>query len=629
MCGIAGIAALRPVNRQAVAAMTSLLAHRGPDGDGLWSSADGHIVFGHRRLAVIDVSEAGRQPMTDGADEIAITFNGEIYNYVELAAELRARGAVFRTGTDTEVILEAWRAWGEGCVSHFNGMFAFALHDARTGTVFCARDRFGEKPFYFAGGDGFVAFASEYKALFALAPLAVSPDMGRIVSFLAGGTASPDFGPETPFAGISQLCPGECLTLDAKTLEIRRRVYWMPPTETAGAKIEFDDAVAEFRRLLTDSVRLRLRSDVPLGSCLSGGLDSGSIYGLVRDIVGDEVPYNVFTGRFPGSAADEGAFADEIAKRGNAVRHQVAPDPDRLASEIGEFLWHNELPVDSASQYAQWCVFRLAAEAGVTVLLDGQGSDEVLGGYEQYFAAYLASRAVAGADTASEEAAIRARYPAALSMRDQAWKRRGPFGLRKAAARMLGRGSDFLFGVGSGLAREAARDVPGSLSLSAALRRDSHGGFLTTLLRYGDRNSMAHSREVRLPFCDHRILEFALSLPPEHLMGDAQTKRLLREAMRGVLPEAIRTRWNKQGFVPPIADWLDRGLIDAVSKRIEAPAFRADPVWDAGWWTSAVKRYRAGDRALAPSLWKVFVADAWREHFVARAAAMEKHAVFS
>lgn len=629
MCGIAGIAALRPVNREAVAAMTSLLAHRGPDGDGIWSSADGHIAFGHRRLAVIDTSDGGRQPMTDGRGELTVTFNGEIYNYVELATELRARGAVFRTGTDTEVILEAWRAWGEDCVTRFNGMFAFALFDARTGTVFCARDRFGEKPFYLTAGGGFVAFASEYKALFALAPLAVTPDMGCIVSFLAGSPASPDFGPDTPFDGVAQLRPGECLTLDAKTLEIRRRIYWAPPAETARQAIAFEDAVAEFRRLLTDSVRLRLRSDVPLGSCLSGGLDSGSIYGLVRDAVGDGVPYNVFTGRFPGSAADEGAYADEIAKRGNAVRHEVAPDPERLAAELGAFFWHNELPVDSASQYAQWCVFRLAREAGVTVLLDGQGSDEVLGGYEQYFAAYLASRSAEGADTASEEAAIRARYPAALSMRDQAWKRRGPLPFRKLAARMLGRGSDFLFGVSAGFARETVRDAPGSVSLGAALRRDSHGGFLTTLLRYGDRNSMAHSREVRLPFCDHRILEFALSLPPEHLMGEAQTKRLLREAMRGVLPEIVRTRWNKQGFVPPIADWLDRGLIDAVAERIEAPSFRADPVWDAGWWTSAVKRYRAGDRALAPSLWKVFVADAWKERFVARAAAMEKHAPFA
>jgi asparagine synthase (glutamine-hydrolysing) len=629
MCGIAGIAALRPVNRAAVVAMTSLLAHRGPDGDGLWASPDGRIVFGHRRLAVIDVSDAGRQPMTDGTGEIAITFNGEIYNYVELAAELRAQGAVFRTGTDTEVILEAWRSWGEDCVSHFNGMFAFALHDARTGTVFCARDRFGEKPFYFAAGDGFVAFASEYKALFALAPLPVAPDMRPIVSFLAGTAPSLDFGPGTPFAGVSQLCPGECLTLDAGTLEIRRRTYWTPPAGAAGERIAFPDAVAGFRRLLTDSVRLRLRSDVPLGSCLSGGLDSGSIYGLVRDIVGDGVPYNVFTGRFPGSAADEGAFADAIAKRGNAVRHEVAPDPDRLAAELGDFLWHNELPVDSASQYAQWCVFRLAAEVGVTVLLDGQGSDEVLGGYEQYFAAYLASRTADGADTAAEEVAIRARYPAALSMRDQAWKRRGPLALRKLAARALGRGTDFLFGVSAAFASGSPGDPPGPVPLSAALRRDAHGGFLTTLLRYGDRNSMAHSREVRLPFCDHRILEFALSLPAEHLMGEAQTKRLLREAMRGVLPESIRTRWNKQGFVPPIADWLDRGLIDAVAARVEAPAFRADPVWDAGWWRAALKRYRAGDRALAPSLWKIFVADAWKEHFVARAAALQKHAPFA
>ncbi len=617
MCGIAGIVGRGPVNMEAVSAMAELQAHRGPDDVGTWRSADGRTGFGHRRLAVIDPVPEGRQPMTDAGGDLTIVFNGEIYNYIELADELRAAGVRFETATDTEVILEAWKTWGEACVERFNGMFAFALHDARRNVVFCARDRFGEKPFVFVQGDDFFAFASEYKALFALSDVAVDPDYAAIGAFLANPGRSLDAGLRSAFQGIDQIGPGECLAVDCGDLTVRRRRYWEPEPVT-GRVPGFDDAVSEFRHLLIDSVRLRMRSDVPLGSCLSGGLDSGSIYGAVRELVGDDRAYNVFTGRFPGSDADEGAYADIIAARGNALRHEVAPDPDRLLAELADFVWHNELPVDSASQYAQWCVFRLAAENGVTVLLDGQGSDEILAGYEQYFAFYLASEGV----DPDEESAIRARYPLALSMQDQSWKTRLPPALRRALARTLGRGSDFTFGIEREYLVPPAGSAPADLK--AALLRDSFGGFLSTLLRYGDRNSMAHSREVRLPFCDHRLIEFLMGLPAPYLMGDAQTKRILRAATVGILPEQIRTRWNKQGFLPPIVAWLDGGLIDAVAARIEAPAFAENPPWDAVWWRKAVSRYRAGDRSVAGALWKVFFADAWREHFVERAAAQPR-----
>lgn len=619
MCGIAGLIGLSPVNPDAVTAMTDLIAHRGPDDAGLWTSDNRQVAFGHRRLAVIDPTPEGHQPMCDRTGDLVITYNGEIYNYLELAEELRAAGSDFQTVTDTEVILEAWRVWGDDCVTRFNGMFAFALFDRTRNTVFCARDRFGEKPFLYAATETFIAFASEYKALFALAELPVEPDQAEIVHFLANPGSSLDAGTRSAFRGIDQLGPGECMMIDCADLSISRRRYWTPEQATKPADIGFEEAVARFRELIVDSVRLRMRSDVPLGSCLSGGLDSGAIYGTVRELLGNDIAYNVFTGRFPGSDVDEGEFADKIAERGNAVRHEIAPDPDTLLAELPDFLWHNELPVDSASQYAQWCVFRLAAENDVTVLLDGQGADEILAGYEQYFSFYLAS---AGVDQA-EEAAIRERYPKALSMRDQGWKTRAPLWLRKCAAQLLGRGSDMMFGVRAKFSHAFRQPAPEDLR--GALLRDSFGGFLSTLLRYGDRNSMAHSREVRLPFCDHRIIEFALSLPPEYLMGDAQTKRLLRAASEGLLPEPIRTRWNKQGFLPPIVQWLDGGLIDAVDARLGAPGFGEGSPWEAGWWRKAAARYRAGDRALAGSIWKVFIADAWREYFVNRARTQQKH----
>lgn len=630
MCGIAGIVGRTGVRQDAVRHMLGLMAHRGPDGEGVWSGEGGRVHLGHRRLAVIDPSAAGAQPMTSADGAVALSFNGEIYNYRELRQRLSAENAAFRTDSDTEVLLQAYLQWGEAALSELNGMFAFCLYDSRCRRMICARDRFGEKPLLFAVTPDYVAFASEYKALLALDGVDGQINEQRLLSFLDQPRQGLDEGVETVFAGIRQVRGGEVLSLDVDSLAVSVRRYWTLTPSRDGEGLNSADAAVRFRELLTDSIRLRMRSDVPLGSCLSGGLDSSSIVCLSRALIGPERPYHVFVGRFPGSPVDEGAYADQVVRHAGATAHEVVPDGDDFIASLTDFMRMNELPVGSASQFAQWRVFQTAKQAGVTVLLDGQGGDEILGGYEQYFGPYLASLRAAGESrrAALEEAAIRARYPLALPDAGQRLKRALPPGVRSGLARVMGRGSDFRFGVRADVAggrRHAG--LPGLDPLRRALYADCFDGFLSTLLRYGDRNSMAHSREVRLPFLDHRIAEFVFSLAPSHLMGEARTKRLLRDAMTGVVPDSIVTRWNKQGFLPPQDDWLDGALGGRIDDLFHDPSFAKRGWWHVGWWQGALKRFRAGERHLASSLWKPFIAEAWMTHFVAPIRAAGKIAV--
>ena len=625
MCGIAGIAGLSAVNPNAVTAMTDLMTHRGPDGEGLWQTEDRRLCFGHRRLSVIDLSSRAAQPFQSADGKYCITYNGELYNYLELAEQLKQGGSVFHTSSDTEVVMEAYRQWGEDCVLQFNGMFAFAIHDNHRNVVFCARDRFGEKPFLFLERPGVFAFASEYKALFALEGVDVDVDKHALFRFLNSPAEGLDHHRATVFDGVLQLLPGERLTLNLNDLSWTAQRYWWGAPLQEPAPMHQEDAVSQFKDLLDDAVRIRLRSDVPVGSCLSGGLDSSSIVCLSRRLLGEDKSYHVFTGRFPGSPADEGPWADKVVTATHALQHETMPTAAGLVDDLEDFIWLNELPVDSASQYAQWCVFKSAADAGITVLLDGQGADEILGGYEQYFAYYLRS----GNASDDEEKLIRDRYPLALSGVDQEWKKSLPPWLRRWAAHTLGRGSALEFGLTRNFVGELAKvdaEANPPQTLHQALHRDSCSGFLTTLLRYGDRNSMAHSREVRLPFCDHRIAEYVFSLPQNMIMGNAQTKYLLRESMRDILPEPVRTRWYKQGFQPPHAQWFQDGLLGLADDVFNSASFSQNDMWDAGWWRQAIARLRRGDSALAVQVWKPFISELWFRHFVDRAKKQPKFA---
>lgn len=543
----------------------------------------------------------------------ALVFNGEIYDYREVRAELVGLGARFRTQGDAEVILEAYRQWGTDCPSHLNGMFAFAIWDRNRKILFCARDRFGEKPFLYVHKPGFFAFASEFRALLALEGVDASIDETRLARFIAVPADGLDRDEETLFPAVHQIPPGRTAILDLAEWTWKTAPYWQGAADSSAGALNIAQSAERFRHLLEDSIRLRLRSDVRLGSCLSGGLDSGSIACLVRRQLGKEAPYHVFSGRFPGSPADEGPYIDAIAHDIEPIRHDICLSAEGLATDFEDFFWANELPVDSASQYAQFSVFRAARQEGVTVLLDGQGADEILGGYEQYFMPYLAEDA-----RRQDYALISARYPGVLQGAT-AWRGRLPLPLRRSLARSMGRGSDIAFGLRADLATSLAASTRAPpTTLHDALRRDALDGFLGTLLRYGDRNSMAHSVEVRLPFCDHRLFELAQGLSSAHLMGDAQTKRVLREAMRGILPEEVRTRWRKQGFLPPHENWMSGALLPLLEDYVRDPSFGTSMLWEPSWWRKAMLRFQRGDTTLAKPLWKVLSVEGWRRHYLSK-----------
>ncbi len=624
MCGILGLVTKDAIDRDRMQACLDLLAHRGPDGDNSWQDAALGTWLGHRRLSIIDLSDGGRQPMMSPDGRFVLVFNGEIYNYVELRNELIAGGVAFQSESDSEVIIEGYRAWGEDVLSRLNGMFGLALLDRGLGKLFCARDRYGEKPFLYTRRDRFFAFGSEYKALLAIPGVPHDHDELRIVTETCQPGSSADRHRQTVFTAIEQLLPGEAMMLDIESMATRTWRWFDVDLNRPCPYKDGREAMTAFRDLFVDSVRIRMRSDVEVGSCLSGGLDSSAIVGAARHLLGKDAVYHTFTGRFPGTSADEWHFAEMVVDRSQVASHIVEPTVDRFMADLPAFMWHNELPVGSSSQFAQWCVFHLAKQHNVTVLLDGQGADELMGGYEQYFAFYIrALKATGQTDRLARELPeIEKRYPAALADRAMRMKSAMPQRLRRSLAHMLNRGSDVRFGLKQGFSdavmENTARGDHGSGDpLRDALYEDSFERFLTTLLRYGDRNSMAHSREVRLPFCDHRLSELVLSLPPQLIMGDVQTKRPIRQGLSEFLPEAIATRWNKQGFRPPQDLWFTSpAFLTLIGDTMGSASFRQSGVWDTRWWDSVLTRIRGGEIALGWGIWQPFIHEMWKQHFL-------------
>jgi len=397
--------------------------------------------------------------MADATGRFVLTYNGEIYNYREIGADLRRAGVQFRSSSDTEVLLEAYKAWGARCLDRLNGMFAFALYDSLRGVLFCARDRYGEKPFLYSFGKDFFVFASEYKAVLQHPEIPLDYDEWRLLRAAHNASTGLDADRQTVFNAVQQLLPGEAMEVDVRTLAPKIWRYWQIKPSSLREVTDEREVFDEFRELLIDSVRLRLRSDVPVGSCLSGGLDSSAIVCIVRKLLGEDVPYNTFTGRFPGTSADEWSYAEQVIQATGARSHVTEPTVERFMADLPEFIWYNELPVGSSSQFAQWCVFRLAKERGVTVLLDGQGADEALGGYEQYFARYVEALGERGdgGRLARELPEIRERYPLALTPPARGLRDRLPFRLRHWLSNRFGIGTSLLYGLRPEVAEKIAR----------------------------------------------------------------------------------------------------------------------------------------------------------------------------
>lgn len=605
MCGIAGVAGIGDPEHF-MHQMADSIRHRGPDGEGFFVDADARVALVHRRLAIIDLSDAASQPMLREPG-LALTYNGEIYDYIELRRELEGRGHVFRTQSDTEVILAAYQEFGPACVTHMNGMFAFALWDARRRILFCARDRLGEKPFlYLQTADGGFAFASEAKAFRHIPGVALTPEPQAVGRFLQHGVLDQDDA--TFFAGIRSLPAGHVLTYDLPSKQVRIDRYWQPQA-ARGMDAPEDQLVERLVDLLTDSVRIRLRSDVEVGTSLSGGLDSSLVVGIASSI--GATP-RTFSSRSPGWIEDEGRYMQAVRDRLRLEGHDVVPDARAVPDELGALMWHQEAPIGSLSVYAQWCVMRLAREHRVTVLLDGQGADELFAGYPTFLGGHLATLLARGRvrEAASESAAIVRRFGTRQSA--------------AAAARIVSRRTRRRFprlapfidpgwadATGLALSESTpARDI--ASSQDRALR----SSVLPSLLRYADRNSMAFGREVRLPYLDHRLVEFALGLPVTLRVNAGEQKVALRRAARSFVPAAVLERRDKVGFTVPEGSWLAGPIREWVLATLMDPRTLGRPWIDRKAVTAMAGGLRATGQTSGNTAWRVIATEVWAREFL-------------
>lgn len=564
MCGIAGIVAIDPAqaSEHCVAAMTDVLAHRGPDGEELWSSPEGHVVLGHCRLSIIDLSLVAAQPMHYG-DRYTIVYNGEIYNYRELKNILQQQGYHFRSLSDTEVVLAAYDAWGVECLQQFDGMFAFAIWDEHRKQLFAARDRFGEKPFFYYIDKGQFIFASEMKALWA-AGVEKTMNERMLFNYLTlGYVQNPRDAGETFYKGIAKLPAHHFLLYDIRQEVLTLQSYWDIDLDNT-AVINERDAVQQLRELLSLSVGRRLRSDVPVGTSLSGGLDSASVLACMQQAAERPSMLQSFSAVFPGFGRDESAQIAVTAGRFGIANHQVQPGADDLIRDFEHICYHQEEPFQSASITAQFQVFALAKQHGVTVLLDGQGADEVLGGYTKYYSwywreLYRQNRSLLRAEV-QQAGAQGKRWNWQQMLAAQLPYFAETYLVRQRGQQQRRQGDltrDFVSEYGI-----SYYDVPHIPTLNGALYYNTFLNGLEELLRYADRNAMAHSREVRLPFLSHELVAFVFSLPARYKIRDGYTKWILRKSMEPVLPPAIVWRKDKVGFEPPQQLWMqDKRLV--------------------------------------------------------------------
>ncbi len=544
--------------------MTDALAHRGPEGEAIWQNAEGTALLGHRRLKVIDLSEAAAQPL-QYIGRYTITFNGEIYNFIELRKELQNEGYQFHTSSDTEVILAAYAHWDEECVEHFDGMFAFAIWDQVERELFAARDRFGEKPFfYYHAGDTFL-FASEMKALWA-AGIPRSSNLRMLFNFLTiGYTDNPARPEETFYDNVLKLPPASWLYYKPSTRELDIERYWDIDPDEQQVNMKESEVLEKFDHLLNASVKRRMRSDVTLGTSLSGGLDSSMIAALMHELQDgrqdQQRGQKAFTAIFPGFAKDESDWSASVANRFGLEQHRVAVTSADLVKDWSGFMQHQEEPVSSASAFAQYKVFELAKDQGVKVLLDGQGADETMAGYHKYYKWYWqelfqgrrlmksgeirAARALGVTESFGIKNIVASLFPdlASVVLERQ---------YLLHALRQQDLHPDFV----KLQSKEAYYTTPEVFNLNGYLYFNTVKHGLEELLRYADRNSMSFGREVRLPFLNHELVEFLFMLPANYKIRQGWTKWILRQSAGTRLPDEITWRKDKTGFEPPQQEWM-------------------------------------------------------------------------
>ena len=567
MCGIAGIVKFdgKKVNPQRVKKMTDTLKHRGPDGEGLYVNQFASAALGHRRLSILDLSDAGKQPFISEDGRYILSFNGEIYNYIELRSKLIKMGESFVSSTDSEVLLKMFIQFGEECLTQFDGMFAFAIWDNKKQALFCARDRFGEKPFFYFKDECEFSFASEIKALWS-AGINKRADLRKAYEYLLYGTIRDSNNQSSTFyENINELPSSHCLWV-TKNGETKLKKYWDVDISIENNEFSYGEATEKFKAMFQESVSKRLRSDVALGSSLSGGLDSSSIVCLIDQLKTKGQKQETFSARFKNFEKDEGRFIKEVLKKCPSIEHhEIYPSEKSSYRNLERIIFHQDEPFNSLSIAAQYEVMQKASKTGVKVLLDGQGADEYLAGYPSLHKAFLMELKRKKSLSFSNE--VRAfESNSKLKFDHGGWQsqiRNGNFKwyaeIAKFRRKNISSDSNYFIGIHPELVREF-RDKNNPIvkpsSFKGRLKQALLGRGLGDLLRYADRNSMANSLEVRLPFLDHQLIEYVLSLPNEFFIHDGWTKYILRKSMQGILPDRICWRKDKVGYEPPQNNWM-------------------------------------------------------------------------
>ncbi|KAA3646381.1 MAG: asparagine synthase (glutamine-hydrolyzing) [Chloroflexi bacterium] len=669
MCGICGVFTARQYQAgSSIFDMTRSLRHRGPDDEGYllgntrshtWKMATGpetiaeipdnpighharekyNLAFGMRRLAILDLSPLGHGPMSYRNGSYWITYNGEVYNYIELRQELSSLGYQFQTATDTEVVLAAYAEWGPDCLKRFNGMWAFAIWDVKEQKLFCARDRFGIKPFTYYWDGSIFAFASEAKSLLQHPRITAKPDDSMVFDYLVMGLSH--HREKTFFDGISNLLPAHYALLDLSRNELIFQKWWDVDLNTSldvQGHGSDSDTIEEFSALLNDAVQLRLRTDVPIGTCLSGGLDSSVLVGIVNqllldgrvlpsEIIGDH--QKTFSACFDDAQIDERPYISQVIQRTNAHASYVFPEGrSGLWREINDLHWYQEGPVGSTSIYSQWAVMRLAKENQVTVLLDGQGADELLAGYSYYFGSYLAQiarqrslmRAILEATRASS--ASKSSLPLIFGLM--------LYELSPPAIKRLGRNSintrfrtnktvpihllDTRFANQFESNSSKYFKHQGYNSLAEHLYDSIQTSSLPALLHYEDRNSMAFSIEARVPYLDYRLVEFVFSLAASYRIREGWSKWILRAGGNNIAPEDIRWRKGKLGFATPESKWMDSG-VNIINK-----LFKDDTIYSSRYFNTStinqLRNYSNGRLRDTASIWRMISLEFWIRRFL-------------
>jgi asparagine synthase (glutamine-hydrolysing) len=630
MCGINGIAlssrARRSIDLRLLERMRDVLTHRGPDDEGIF--LDGAIGLGHRRLSIVDVT-GGHQPMTNEGASLHITYNGEIYNHADFRSSLEARGHLYRTQCDTEAILHLYEEYGEACVEHLRGMFAFAIWDRRKKELFIARDRLGVKPLYYVHtDDGSLYFASEIKAL--LEAKAIKPEINfaALPDYLANHATS---GEETLFRGVKRLLPGHTLFWRDGKLEMKR--YWdISFNKDAEDSRRDKDYIAEWTELFRTSVRLRLMADVPLGMFLSGGIDSSAIAAVMSGMV-DE-PIKTFSVAFKEREANELEYARLVANTYKTNHREIVVSPDDFFTALPKLVWHEDEPLAHPSSVALYFVSKLASQ-NVKVVLTGEGSDELLAGYERYRKTIYNLSVGAryhSLTPASIKTTIRSQIegmPAGFKVRQKllrtflalspdiesiyfdnfaVFSRAMQQQLLTREARERIGPIDPYSGV-----REFIKDTDATSLLDRLLYADIKT-YLHELLMKQDQMSMATSVESRVPFLDHKLVEFTARLPERLKLHGWTTKYILRESMRGVLPEAILSR-RKMGFPVPIGAWFRGGYKWVINEYILSDRAMARGLFEPDFVRNLVTRHQTAGENHSERLWALVNFEIWQRQF--------------